>query len=125
MDLLDVSTNLQLGIAYLRRLIDRYDNPLVAAAAYNAGAHRVNRWLPQADIVKSDLWAETVPFVETRSYIQNVVYFASVYDVRLGLPLRKMAERMPPVMPLNTRLSREEPGAARQIDGERSVDASS
>jgi soluble lytic murein transglycosylase len=125
MDLLDVSTNLQLGIAYLRRLIDRYDNPLVAAAAYNAGAHRENRWLPQADIVKSDLWAETVPFVETRSYIQNVVYFASIYDVRLGLPLRKLAERMPPVMPLNTRLSREEPGAARQIDSEFSVDASS
>jgi len=125
MDLLDVSTNLQLGIAYLRRLIDRYDNPLVAAAAYNAGVQRVNRWLPQADIVKSDLWAETVPFAETRNYIQNVVYFASVYDMRLGLPLRKLAERMPPVMPLNTRLSREEPGAARQVDGESGVDASS
>lgn len=125
MDLLDVSTNLQLGIAYLRRLIDRYDNPLVATAAYNAGAHRVNRWLPQADIVKSDLWAETVPFVETRNYIQNVVYFASVYDMRLGLPVRKLAERMPPVMPFNTRLSREEPGAARQVDGELGADASS
>lgn len=125
MDLLDVSTNLQLGIAYLRRLIDRYDNPLLAAAAYNAGAHRVNGWLPQADIVKADLWAETVPFMETRGYIQNVIYFASVYDLRLGLPPRKLSERMPPVMPLNTRLSREEPGSAKQGDGGLSVDANS
>jgi soluble lytic murein transglycosylase len=110
MDLLDVSTNLQLGIAYLRRLIDRYDNPLVAAAAYNAGAHRVNRWLPYDTIVKSDQWAETVPFVETRGYIQNVIYFASIYDMRLDLPPRKLSERMPAVLPRDARLSREEPG---------------
>lgn len=125
MDLLDVSTNLQLGIAYLRRLIDLYDNPLVAAAAYNAGAHRVNQWLPHDDIVKADLWAETVPFMETRSYIQNVIYFASIYDQRLGLPPRKLSERMPPVMPLNTRLSKEEPGAAKRVEGRLSVDANS
>lgn len=125
MDLLDVSTNLRLGIAYLRRLLDRYDNPLVAAAAYNAGAQRVNGWLPQADIVKADQWAETVPFVETRNYIQNVVYFASIYDLRLGLPPRRLSERMPPVMPLNTRLSREEPGASTAGDGEVRVDAAS
>jgi soluble lytic murein transglycosylase len=125
MDLLDVSTNLQLGIAYLRRLIDRYDNPLLAAAAYNAGVNRVNQWLPQGDIEQADLWAETVPFSETRNYIQNVIYFASIYDQRLGLPPRKLSERMPPVMPLNTRLSKDEPGAARQTEGELSVDASS
>ncbi|MGE0372785.1 MAG: transglycosylase SLT domain-containing protein [Gammaproteobacteria bacterium] len=114
MDLLDVSTNLQLGIAYLRRLIDRYDNPLVAAAAYNAGAHRVNRWLPHDTIVKSDEWAETVPFVETRGYIQNVIYFASIYDMRLDLPPRKLSERMPAVLPRDARLSRDEPGPAPQ-----------
>jgi soluble lytic murein transglycosylase len=125
MDLFDISTNLQLGIAYLRRLIDRYDSPLVAAAAYNAGAHRVNRWLPQADIVKADLWAETVPFVETRNYIQNVIYFASVYDLRLGLPPRKLNERMPPVMPIDTRLSGDEPGATKQVEGGFSANAGS
>lgn len=125
MDLLDISTNLRLGVAYLRRLIDRYENPLLAAAAYNAGEQRVNSWLPQADIIKADLWAETVPFTETRNYIQNVIYFASIYDLRLGLTPRKLSERMPPVMPRNTRLSRDEPAAAKRNEGELSVDANS
>lgn len=125
MDLLNVSTNLRLGIAHLRRLIDRYDNPLVAVAAYNAGAGRVDRWLPQDAIAGSDQWAETIPFAETRGYIQNVIYFASVYDSRLELPPRKLSERMPAVMPLNTRLSREEPAPVRRERSELEADANS
>ncbi|MCC6302625.1 MAG: transglycosylase SLT domain-containing protein [Gammaproteobacteria bacterium] len=125
MDLLNVSTNLQLGIAHLRQLIDRYDNPLVAVAAYNAGAGRVDRWLPQDAITGSDQWAETVPFAETRGYIQNVIYFASVYDARLELPPRKLSERMPAVMPLNTRLSREGPAPVRRERSELEADANS
>ncbi|MCC6207231.1 MAG: transglycosylase SLT domain-containing protein [Gammaproteobacteria bacterium] len=124
-DLLNVSTNLRLGIAHLRQLMDRYNNALVAVAAYNAGASRVDQWLPQDTVTGSDQWAETLPFVETRGYIQNVIYFASVYDTRLKLPPRKLSERMPAVMPLNTRLSREKPGPARRDERELKADADS
>lgn len=125
MNLLDVSTNLQLGLTFLRRLIDRYENQMVAAAAYNAGPGRVNQWLPYDDVVKADLWAETVPFLETRNYIQNVVYFASIYDQRLGQPVRRLNERMPPVLPRNARLDREAPGTSERTEGGLSADANS
>lgn len=124
-DLLNVSTNLRFGIAHLRQLIDRYNNALVAVAAYNAGVSRVDRWLPQDAVAGSDQWAETLPFAETRGYVQNVIYFASIYDIRLELPPRKLSERMPAVMPLNSRLSREQPGPARRDERELKADANS
>ncbi|MBK9131392.1 MAG: transglycosylase SLT domain-containing protein [Gammaproteobacteria bacterium] len=124
-DLLNVSTNLRFGIAHLRQLIDRYNNALVAVAAYNAGVSRVDRWLPQDAVAGSDQWAETLPFAETRGYVQNVIYFASIYDIRLELPPRKLSERMPAVMPLNSRLSREQPDPARRDEPELKADANS
>jgi len=71
-DLLDSETNIRLGIRYLRQVQERYDgHPVLATAAYNAGARNVRRWLPETGNVAADVWIETVPFRETRDYLKR------------------------------------------------------
>ncbi len=85
--LVDPALNLELGSSYLARLSRRYEgNRVLASAAYNAGPYRVNRWLEQRKDLPVDIWIETIPFDETRSYVQNVLSFAVIYSDRLGLP---------------------------------------
>lgn len=96
--ILNVDNNLRLGSYYLKRVLDRNDgNQTLATASYNAGPHRVKRWLPENDM-EADIWVETVPFTETRNYIKNVFGFAAIYDHRLGYdsPTR-IKSRMPEV----------------------------
>jgi soluble lytic murein transglycosylase len=79
--------NIKLGSHYLGRLSRRYANHRVlASAAYNAGPSRVNRWLRQRKDLPIDLWIETIPFDETRNYVQNVLSFSLIYSEMLGLP---------------------------------------
>jgi len=86
----DWQYNARLGQTYLARRIDQFDGSYVlAAAAYNAGAHRVERWiaefgdprLPGVDMID---WIETIPFDETRNYVQRVIEGLHVYRARLG-----------------------------------------
>lgn len=118
--LLDPSTNLQLGMAHLRQMLERYKNQIVAAAAYNAGAHRVEQWLPRETPVTADIWAETVPYEETRDYIQNVLYFATIYDERMGAADNSLKRRMRPVGPegnsVTQSVRRETKGTRRPAD---------
>ena len=83
-------TNIPLGSAYLRQMLDRFDGSLLlATAAYNAGPGRVARWRPAA-CMEPDLWIAQIPFRETREYVRRVFYFAHIYDWRLqggGPPL--------------------------------------
>jgi len=83
--------NARLGAAYLARLRARYDgNPLLVAAAYNAGPGRVARWrdtygdprLMAPDAVID--WIEHLPFRETRNYVMRVAESLPVYRARLG-----------------------------------------
>ena len=57
-----------------------------SAAAYNAGAHRVDRWMRDRPARPADIWIETIPFAETRDYVKNVLAFAYIYGQRLGQP---------------------------------------
>ncbi|WP_235602845.1 lytic transglycosylase domain-containing protein [Piscirickettsia litoralis] len=83
--LLDANHNIALGTAYLKRLLQRYDNRLILAlAAYNAGISRVNQWLPEKRAIAADLWIETIPYKETRHYIKNILAYTVVYNSRLG-----------------------------------------
>src|SRR5690606_41923494 len=55
--LLDVDTNLKLGSAYLRAMLDRYNGNLaLAAAAYNAGPHKVADWLNRNAGLPPTVW---------------------------------------------------------------------
>jgi soluble lytic murein transglycosylase len=73
--------NIEIGSYHLRWLLKRYNNlrPL-AIAAYNAGESRVDRWLRRSPSVPIDVWIETIPFRETRNYVQNVLAFQVVYQ---------------------------------------------
>jgi soluble lytic murein transglycosylase len=85
-DLFEADKNIELGSQYLKQLLDDFSgNRILATAAYNAGPHRVKRWLKnQASAMPMDIWIETLPFHETRNYVQNVLAFAVIYGHRLG-----------------------------------------
>lgn len=84
--LYSVEHNILLGSAYYRQLLDRFDgNRIFALAAYNAGPHRVDRWRnAKGDQVPVDIWVETIPYRETRNYVQAVLSYNVVFQYRLG-----------------------------------------
>lgn len=84
-DILKVETNINLGTKYFRSVMNRFENNVsLAAAAYNAGPRNVKKWLPQDNVLPADLWVETVPFKETRNYVQAVLAYATVFDKSRG-----------------------------------------
>ena len=86
----DPSYNLELGATHIRDLLERYNGSIVLAlGAYNAGGRPVGRWLrdygdprlPDVDVVD---WVESIPYSETRNYVQRVMEAAVVYRARLS-----------------------------------------
>lgn len=80
-DLIVPDNNIRLGSAYLRDMLDKFDNNrILAAAAYNAGPNRVLRWASK-DGLKRDaaIYVENIPFNETRKYVQNVILYDVIY----------------------------------------------
>lgn len=82
----DTETNLLLGTSYMRMVLESLGNhPVLASAAYNAGPGRARRW--QADRpLEGAIYAETIPFTETRDYVKkvmsNAVYYAALFNER-------------------------------------------
>lgn len=78
--LLGADRNLQLGTYYFRKLMNSYDGePEIALAAYNAGPSRANSWRTWGPFREPAEFIETVPFHQTRGYIQIVLRNADVY----------------------------------------------
>ncbi len=86
-DLFDVDHNVLLGSTYYRQLLDRFDgNRVFALTAYNAGPHRVDRWrhaVGEGEGVPVDVWIETIPYLETRHYVQAVLAYNVVFQYLL------------------------------------------
>jgi len=96
--LLDPEVNVPIGTYYLRRNLDRFGgHPILSTAAYNAGAHRVSGWLPREGAMEADIWAELIPFPETRGYVRRVLAYQVIYEMRLGLPPTRISSLLPPV----------------------------
>ena len=78
--------NIELGSFWISELVKYYENNrLPAIAAYNAGRHRVNKWLEESNNqLPFDIWIEVIPFNETRNYVKNVLAYSVVYSWRLG-----------------------------------------
>lgn len=90
----DVNTNLQLGTYYLKHVLGTLDNqPLLASAAYNAGPGRARRWRDNTMPLEGAIYAETIPFNETRDYVKKVLknsmYYAKVLDHGQDAPTLK------------------------------------
>lgn len=83
-NLADPATNLSIGGWYLRNLIDRFKQPVLALAAYNGGLGRVRQWQRVKDLPSLLLFHQSIPLPETRLYIQKIlvsaVYYAYLYD---------------------------------------------
>lgn len=82
----EVSTNVLLGTHYLRIVLDSLDNhPVLASAAYNAGPGRARKWRDSKPL-EGAIYAETIPFTETRDYVKKVmansVYYAALFEGR-------------------------------------------
>lgn len=98
--LYDPERNIRYGSAYMRGLLDRFGNRFaLAAAAYNAGPGRVDRWLPATRPLPADIWIETIPFNETRQYVGAVLSYAVAYQLRLGRPEHRIAAFLQDIPP--------------------------
>lgn len=73
------TTNLRLGTHYFRSMVDRFGSFEYALAAYNAGTDRVQDWMGQGKYRDAQEFVESIPFTETREYVQNILRNASVY----------------------------------------------
>lgn len=94
LDLKDGSINIQLGSAYFNSLLKRYDgNRVLATAAYNAGPHRVNKWVNTDKELAMDSWVESIPFYETRTYVKNILVYNVIYQHKLDKPLQFIKEQ--------------------------------
>jgi soluble lytic murein transglycosylase len=71
--------NVQLGMAHLAELLERYDHPVHVLAAYNAGASRVERWKEKRGTGDPELFAERIPYAETRDYVRIIQRTAQFY----------------------------------------------
>lgn len=86
----DARYNVTIGRAYLQGLLDNYSGSYVlAVAAYNAGPARVHQWVrdfgdPRARDVDVVDWVESIPYSETRNYVQRVLENLQIYRLRLG-----------------------------------------
>lgn len=77
--LFDPDANLELGTAHLASALRDYDDPIRALAAYNAGASRVARWSDKKGVDDPEVFAERIPFNETRDYVRIVTRNAEIY----------------------------------------------
>jgi soluble lytic murein transglycosylase len=72
--------SLRLGTLHLKQVFDRYQNELeISLAAYNAGEHRAAKWIEWGDFDEPGKFVETIPFTETRGYVQSVLRNADIY----------------------------------------------
>jgi soluble lytic murein transglycosylase len=81
------AVNLQLGTRYFRGMVDKFGGSFeYALAAYNAGSDRVEEWLGQGKYRDPQEFVESIPFTETREYVQAILRNASVYKQLYGTP---------------------------------------
>ncbi len=81
------AVNLQLGTYYFKEMVDKYNGQFeYALAAYNAGSDRVGEWLGSGHYRDPQEFVESIPFTETREYVQAIMRNANVYRQLYGTP---------------------------------------
>jgi len=94
--LIDPDSNIRLGTTYLGQMAARYGgNQVLATAAYNAGPHRVDRWLPEDGAMDARIWIENIPFNETRKYVKRVLAAQAIFHWRITGEIRRVTEELP------------------------------
>jgi soluble lytic murein transglycosylase len=95
----DVETNLSLGTYYLKHVLDTLDgSPVLASAAYNAGPGRARAW--RADqTMEAAVYAESIPFNETRDYVKKVMANSSYYANNFSQQMQSLKARIGVIEP--------------------------
>ncbi|MEN6586331.1 MAG: transglycosylase SLT domain-containing protein [Sulfuricella sp.] len=89
-----LDTNISFGTYYLKYVLDTNDGqPVLATASYNAGPSRAKRWKDERAL-EGAIYAESIPFTETRNYVQKVMSNASYYANRFGQQLVTLKQRL-------------------------------
>jgi soluble lytic murein transglycosylase len=78
-DLYNPVLNIKLGMNYLAQVLGRFGRIEYAAAAYNAGPGRAQKWIAERGTMDIEDWIENIPFSETRGYVQGVLRYAANY----------------------------------------------
>ena len=80
----DSGFNMSIGTRYLKLVLDDFGGSMaMAAAAYNAGPSRPRRWR-EGPLLDAAIWAENIPFNETRDYVKKVLVNTTIYAQLLG-----------------------------------------
>lgn len=78
--LYSATTNIQLGTRYFKEMVTKYNGQVeYALAAYNAGSNRVDEWLGAGTYRDIPEFVESIPFTETREYVQAIIRNAQIY----------------------------------------------
>jgi soluble lytic murein transglycosylase len=90
----EIDTNIALGTYYMGHTLELMNGQeVMATAAYNAGPSRAKKWVAAIPL-EGAIYAETIPFSETRSYVQKVMANAHLYAPRLGLKTMSLKQRL-------------------------------
>jgi len=98
----DRDTNIAIGTGYLKLVLDDFAGSMpMAAAAYNAGPGRPRIWrgLPGSPTLEAAVWAETIPFSETRDYVKKVLSNTTMYAAIISGTPQSLLARLSPVGP--------------------------
>lgn len=88
-------SNIRLGTSYLGQMAERYSgNQVLATAAYNAGPHRVDKWLPESGSLDARVWIENIPFNETRKYVKRVLSAQAIFHWRMTGQVRRVSDEL-------------------------------
>lgn len=105
--ILNPSTNITLGSAYLKQMLERYTGQhAFATAAYNAGPLKVDKWIQATRDMPVDIWIETIPYHETRDYVKNVLTYAVIYGQHLGENRSMLVEPQIPLATMSNEISK-------------------
>ena len=100
----DRETNIAIGTAYLKLVLDDFNGSMpMAAAAYNAGPSRPRNWR-NGPVLEAAAWAENIPFNETRDYVKKVLSNATLYAAVLSGQPQSLRARLGTVGPRDASL---------------------
>ncbi|MDD2915515.1 MAG: transglycosylase SLT domain-containing protein [Gallionella sp.] len=89
-----LDTNLRLGTYYMKTVLSWFDDsPVLASAAYNAGPSRARQWRGEQSL-EGAIYAETIPFDETRDYVKKVMSNTMYYSGQFNAPMRPLKQRI-------------------------------
>ncbi len=97
-------TNIAIGTGYLKLVLDDFSGSMpMAAAAYNAGPGRPRAWRGQtgAPVMEAAIWAENVPFNETRDYVKKVLANTTIYAAMISGQTQSLKARLGQVGPID------------------------